>query len=173
MTFAGSWSVALHQITNITALSMIQVESINLVHHCDSRRQGSHRRSERRSRHCKIIGICARRGLEEVRSGRVSWDDRIMQPPNKRSNAIPKRKPLAGQPCLVLQLSLQTQPPCCCPHKLIATIRPLSSTSEDLGMKTVLLAVNCAGNSATLKHKFKHIKQELRTQPCRTPVDTL
>ena len=52
------------------------------------------------------------------------------------------------------------------------TIRPLLSTSEDLGMKTVLLAANSAGTSATLNHVFVCIVKELRAQSSSTPVET-
>ena len=49
-------------------------------------------------------------------------------------------------------------------------MRPLSSTVEDLGVKTVLLAAKCV---VTLKHTLGNIEQEVRPQPTRTPVDTV
>ena len=51
------------------------------------------------------------------------------------------------------------------------TIRPLSSTVEDLGMKTVLLAAKCFGDKAAPQHTVINIEeQEVRPQSTRTPV---
>ena len=54
------------------------------------------------------------------------------------------------------------------------TMRPSSSTLEDLGLKAVPArskACGC-GDSTTLKHTLIRVKQELRTQPSRTSADT-
>ena len=53
-------------------------------------------------------------------------------------------------------------------------MRPLSPTVEDLGMKTVLLASNLLwGQRHPQAHVHKRVEQELRSQPTRTPIDTI
>ena len=53
------------------------------------------------------------------------------------------------------------------------TIKPLSSTVEDLGMKNGPACSKVCGDSATLKHTFISIEQEVRAQSTRTPVQTI
>ena len=52
------------------------------------------------------------------------------------------------------------------------TMRPLSPTVEDLGMKIVLLAAKCVGTTPPASTR-KNVKQEVRYQPTRTSVDSV
>ena len=65
-------------------------------------------------------------------------------------------------------------------HKVIGrnasgdrTILPLSSTSEDLGMKTVLLIAKCSGTAPPFHQVFVRVEKEVGAQSPCTPIDTV
>ena len=71
-------------ILHATALPMIEIEPSHLIHHHEGRRQGAHQRLEERSSNRKIISIGTRRWLKKVWSGRISCDDRVVEPSKDR-----------------------------------------------------------------------------------------
>ena len=81
-----------------------------------------HHHSERRSRHCKVISVCARRRLEKLGVGGIVWKDRVLEPPKYWVERHCKQKTTcwaalphaSGHDEIVLWISLQIQLPCCC-----------------------------------------------------------
>ena len=81
---------------------MVHIEPSRLVHHFEGRCQSGNQSLERWSSHSEVVSTRARNRLEEVKTSRVPWNDRVLSQRKIGSKTIAKKKPLAGQHCLTL-----------------------------------------------------------------------